>query len=185
MSIKIEVISTQNETKPTSKGSYQLLSVAYKNLTFNNKVEGRKVASFGNTAAAFKELTLAKQGDVYEIEVVKNDKTGYNDWVNAKKSASSSGGTSSQAPHTNSASTISRTNTYETPEERAKKQIYIVRQSSISSAIDLLSVGSKSAPAVDDVIKVATQFEAYVFGDEPDDDSGMPEDISDSDVNVE
>jgi hypothetical protein len=60
-------------------------------------------------------------------------------------------------------SIVSPKSTYETPEERAKKQIYIVRQSSIGSAIDMLSVGSKSPPKVDEVIAVAKQFEEYVF----------------------
>lgn len=54
--------------------------------------------------------------------------------------------------------------TYETPEERAVKQIYIVRQSNIASAINLLSVGAKSAPPVDAVLEVAKQLEAHVFG---------------------
>lgn len=54
--------------------------------------------------------------------------------------------------------------TYETPEERAVKQIYIVRQSSISSAIGLLTTGAKVPPDADAVLEVAKKFETFVFG---------------------
>ena len=57
---------------------------------------------------------------------------------------------------------------YETPEERALRQVLIVRQSNISSAVALLSVGGKSALKVEDVLVVAKQLEQYVFGTEPD-----------------
>ena len=55
--------------------------------------------------------------------------------------------------------------TYETPEERAKKQVYIVRQSSISAAINMLSVNipSKSVISTEEVLEVAKEFEKYVF----------------------
>ena len=55
--------------------------------------------------------------------------------------------------------------TYETPEERAKRQVLIVRQSSLSSAIELLKTDKKS-PTVPEVLQVAKQFEAYVFGND-------------------
>jgi hypothetical protein len=106
-------------------------------------------------------LSKASAGETYEITVVKEGQ--YNNWTNAVKSdgaASSvrSASTSGVTP------TTSPKSTYETPEERAKKQVYIVRQSSLSTAVDLLSVGSKSRPDVKEVIDVASQLEAYVFG---------------------
>jgi hypothetical protein len=54
--------------------------------------------------------------------------------------------------------------TYETPEERAQRQILIVRQSSLSSAVALLTTGAKTAPSAQAVVDVAKEFEAYVFG---------------------
>jgi hypothetical protein len=122
--------------------------------------------SFGNTAAAFKELATANSGDVYDIDVVKNDK-GYNDWVSAKKSVGGASPTAQSASVGSAKGAASSPkSTYETPEERAKRQVLIVRQSSLSSAIELLGVGAKSPAKVDDVIAVAKQFEGYVFGDE-------------------
>ena len=49
-----------------------------------------------------------------------------------------------------------------TPEERAKKQVYIVRQSSISSAI-AYATGVKAVKTVDELLGIAKMFESYVF----------------------
>lgn len=68
---------------------------------------------------------------------------------------------------------VSPKSTYETPEERAKKQVYIVRQSSIAQAITFLQIGKAKEVSVEDVLKVATQFESHVFGTFFDD--GSPE----------
>jgi len=51
--------------------------------------------------------------------------------------------------------------TYETPEERAKKQVYIIRQSSITAALNMLGTKAKT---VADVTSIAKQFEDYVMG---------------------
>jgi hypothetical protein len=169
--IQILNITPSNPTGKNGK-SYSKLEVAFKNLTFQGKVEGKQLMGFGATKPAHDALITAQPGEVYEIEIFKNDK-GYNDWVNASKSigaATAAGG--SISPPTNSrpastSATPSPKSTYETPEERAKKQIYIVRQSSLSNAIDLLSVGSKTRPDVKEVIAVASEFEAFVFGDKP------------------
>ncbi len=54
---------------------------------------------------------------------------------------------------------------YETAEERARRQVYIVRQSSIASAIQLIDKESiEKAKAVDEVLGIAKRFEDYVFG---------------------
>jgi hypothetical protein len=168
MSIQIEILNQKTVTKTSKTGKpFTQLEVAYKNLSFQGKVEGKNIMSFGATAEAFKTLATAQPLEVYDIEIVKNQ-AGYNDWVSAKKSVAGSSpaqATSSQSSSlgTTAPSTPVRS-TYETPEERAKKQIYIVRQSSISSAASLLLAGAKSPPKVADVIDVAKQLEDYVFG---------------------
>lgn len=182
--IQIEVISVSVQTNPGKNGkTYQSLDVAYINRTFKNKVEGRKIMAFGATADTFKTLSNSTKGDVFDIDVVKND-NGFNDWVSAKKS-SASGDASSQPsapsgtgrPASGYASPSGRD--FESKEERAKKQIYIVRQSSISSAIDLLSLGAKSPPKVDEIISVAKEFENYVFGDSTKAEVDKPEGFDD------
>ena len=77
--------------------------------------------------------------------------------VNAASPNTTKAPTASPAPKSN----------YETPEERAAKQVYIVRQSSISAAINssaLLKLKSK-----EEIIQLAMFFESYVFGTEFDD----------------
>lgn len=155
--MQIQIIATSVETKPTAKGSYQQLEVTYKNLTYQGKVESKKLMSFGANADAFKALANVQAGQLYNVTVVKNDK-GYNDWV----AVAASTGESSAAPAASKAATSAGRSTYETPEERAQRQVYIIRQSSISSAIATLAVGAKSLKP-EDVLAVAKQYENYVF----------------------
>jgi hypothetical protein len=82
---------------------------------------------------------------------------GYWDWV----SIGGDNAVSETKPASAASGTRVTGSNYETKEERAQRQILIVRQSSLSSAVELLGPGK----SVDDVINVAKQFEAYVFGD--------------------
>lgn len=176
------------KTSAMSKANkpYEVLDIAFKNLTFQGKVEGKKLMPFGANANAFNTLKNATGGN-YEITVVKND-AGYNDWTNVVPADGSAPAQQEQVYQPKSASipnaSPARTNTFETPEERAKKQVYIVRQSSISASVAALSVGSKNPPKANDVIDYAKQLEAFVFGIPPlaEDASGfdsMNEDVPD------
>lgn len=166
--MQISILNVTISTKPTKTGkSYQEADIAYKNLSFGGKVEGKKLLSFGAQAETFKTLANAQTGQAFEVDVVKNDK-GYNDWVKATEAVPGSTNTQQAAAATGAATRLGATqaprSTYETPEERAQKQVYIIRQSSISSAIDLLGTNSKAALKVEDVLEVAKRFEDYVFG---------------------
>lgn len=57
---------------------------------------------------------------------------------------------------------------YETPQERAKRQVYIVRQSSLTTALDLIKFNASEARgdvqiAPEAVIEIARKFEEFVF----------------------
>ena len=177
--MQIQIISTSVETKPTAKGSYQVLEVVFKNLTYQGKVESKKLMSFGANASAFKALQAAQAGSAFEVTVTKNDK-GYNDWTavgpvtgDAAAPAAAAAKGSSPAPRS----------TYETPEERAQRQILIVRQSSVSSALNLHSVGAKSQLKLEDVLSTAQKICDFVFEvrDQSTTASGF-EDIPDFDI---
>jgi hypothetical protein len=167
--VQIQILSISQIQQPTKVPgkTTPVLDIAFKNLTFQGKVEGKKLFSFGGNASAFKVLQSAESGQVYDIDVKKND-AGYNDWTNAVLStagASPTGG--SPAPRSiNNSSPAPRSN-YETPEERAQKQVYIVRQSSLANSISTLTTGAKAPPSPDAVIALAKEFEQYVFGKEP------------------
>src|ERR1700744_3044212 len=90
LTIQIQLLSATQVTKQSAKGTaYTELEVAYKNLTYQGKVESKKLMSFGANKAAFDVLATASPPQVFEVEVVKNDK-GYNDWVKVSKSAADS-----------------------------------------------------------------------------------------------
>jgi len=163
--MQIQIIATAQETKPTAKGSYTQLEVTYKNLTYQGKVESKKVMSFGAGASAFNTLKDAQAGSQWEVTVVKNAQ-GYNDWTSVSPSQGTApvpAGASAPMGLSTGKAQLGPKSTYETPEERAQRQILIVRQSSLSAACATLSVGAKAVKPAD-VIAVAKEYEAYVFG---------------------
>jgi len=163
--MQIQIIATSVENKPTAKGSYDQLEVTYKNLSFQGKVESKKLMSFGANAASFNTLKSAPAGSQWEVTVVKNN-AGYNDWptvVAATAATQTQPATSVSAGLSTAKAQLGPKSTYETPEERAQRQILIVRQSSVSAAVSTLSVGAKAVKPAD-VIAVAKEYEAYVFG---------------------
>lgn len=171
--MQIQILSITTETKPTAKGSYQMLEIAYKNLTFSGKVESKKIMSFGAGKMAFDVLANARPTEVYDIDSVKNDK-GYLDWtrvvkgnVGASDAAATASTAGSQSKGVSASSATTAKGGWETPEERKAKQVYIVRQSSLSNAIAALSVGSKVHPTVRDILDYAKQFEEFVFSVDP------------------
>jgi hypothetical protein len=70
--------------------------------------------------------------------------------------------TTSYAPSNNKPNTYAARD-FETKEERAQRQALIVRQSSLSNAITILTTGSKAPPAVPDVFNLAEQLVQWVY----------------------
>lgn len=82
----------------------------------------------------------------------------------SEKTGTASAGTGNSSPKS----------TYQTAEERAQTQVYIVRQSSITAALtwfNLANLKGDTPPDISDVLAVARQFEAHVFGNDFDDGS--------------
>lgn len=162
----IKVISIESDYAVTKKGdSYKVVTVVYKNR--DGKVESKKLMPFGDTKKTAEILGEATAGQIYEVDTKKND-AGYWDWLNPRvssgdMSAPPSGGAAQPASRGTSSPEPSR---FESAEERAKKQVYIVRQSSLSNAVETLAVGSKTALDPKKVIEVARMYEAYVFDTE-------------------
>jgi len=167
--MKIKIIAVDLSSATDKKGKpYQIVEVSFKNLTFN-KVESRKIMPFGSTVETSKLLAKAQAGEFYEIEVVKNA-AGFNDWISATKveegDASPAPSRKVESPVSAASSTQPTKSTYETPEERAKKQVYIVRQSSITAALAFLKMDNPGGEptTIGEVLSVAKEFENYVFG---------------------
>jgi len=162
--MEITVLSVSISTTPTAKGSYQSAEVAYKSA--DGQIKGKKLMSFGDNGPAFKILSKAQAGEVYEVTPVKNAKDFW-DWVDVKKLDGSSMNTTPSIP----TETLGRAapagkvvgSNYPTADERADTQRYIVRQSSVANAVNLRKDGTQD-PA--EIIATAKEFEAYVFGKE-------------------
>lgn len=165
MNLNIEILKVDRITKTAKNGkNYNQLDVSFKNLD-SGKVEGRKIMPFGETANTHKALNDAMPGNVFSVTALKNEASGYWDWTAATPQAPGAQAAQEAAQGVkSSAASPAPKSTYETPEERAKKQVYIVRQSSISAALELLKHNSPKAPIdTNDVVTVAGQFVDFVF----------------------
>jgi len=172
MQVNIKVISVENTFVPTAKGGYNKLEVSYKNLE-SNKVEGKLLMSFGLTADVYKALADAKSNDLFQITSEKkpgNDGKEYWTWLKAVQAAP--GAMTETKTSATSAGYSAPKSNYETPEERAKKQVYIVKQSSLSNAIALLNADGKNTItggkkySKEDVFALAQELTDWVFSQE-------------------
>lgn len=150
--MQITVIDVSQQTHAAKNGrTYQSLEVAYKN--DQGQTQSKKLVSFTNPDV-FKVAKDWQKGAVVEVTTVK-DANGYWQWTGL-------GGNAQVATETKQATPSTRVtgSNYETKEERAQRQVYIIRQSSLSSAVELLKGSTNKAQ---DIISLAKEFEAYVF----------------------
>lgn len=158
MQIQIQFISADVE----DKGKYKMAEIAYKDLA-KGQVASKKLLSFTNPAV-YKTMVDAKKGEVYNVELIKNDK-GYWDWTAVATSTSVS--TTDAVASKPSGASASPKSTYETAEERAQRQVLIVRQSAIAQAVATATVGAKGKVQVEDVLQIAGTYYDWVFGNTP------------------
>ena len=146
-------IRISEPTEVTNKGKYNEALVKY---TQDGQDKEKKIMSFAQKET-YNTLTKASPGEVYEIKTVKDGK--FWNWESATLVGPGA------APAEGSKA-VSRGN-WETAEERAMRQVWIIRQSSIASACNLFSkveaVGN-SQSVIDLVLEAAKRFEAYVHG---------------------
>lgn len=163
--MKITIINVEEPTQQLDrKGKPYYKS----SVTFTNefgKVEQKQLVSF-MFPQVWEVLTKKNRGDTVEITRSKNEK-GFWDWTAAgeagpttvaseKPSASPYAGSVGSSP-----SNTKPVSNYETREERAWRQVLIVRQSSVSAAVNLLKT-EKNVPAVGEILAAATQIEDWV-----------------------
>ena len=158
--MQISIIDVGQPTTHTAKTgrSYQSIEVTYKNA--QGQAQSKKLMSFANPDV-FKATQDWSKGDVIEVATQKDAK-GYWQWTGIGADAVATAEASSPVPATKTATRVTGSN-YETKEERAARQIMIVRQSSISSAINALKEDGGVALTSSKVIKLAKEFESYVL----------------------
>jgi hypothetical protein len=151
MLINIIDVGAPNTHAAKNGRSYQSIEVTYKD--DQGQVKNKKLMSFSNPSV-FNHIKDLTKGDQINLRTEK-DAAGYWQWIGIEgdKTVATETKTTPQA-----GGRVTGSN-YETKEERAARQVLIVRQSSLSSAVELLGPGK----SVEEVLAVAKQFEDYVF----------------------
>lgn len=168
--MRIKILAVENKKVEEGKKNYNLLDVSYKNLEFN-KVEGKKIVSFASPDV-YHALEKAQPGDEFDVTKGEKSAQGFVPWtrcVTASDSGVESGNVASTGAQGTTQTSVRTTpkSTYETPEERAKRQVLIVRQSSVTAALKLAELNKVKDVTVEYVTNQAKQFERYVFGNDP------------------
>lgn len=146
----IQEVAVENVTK--GRNSYFVANVVYNKDGGENKT--KKVMSFANPSV-FNAVKDAKQGDVFDIEFTPGDQ--YYNWAKATPAGSAK----APAADSKGASVTSSRSTYETPEERAKKQVYIIKQSCLAQAV----AAKGPDQDVQDYLETAQSFVDWVMDD--------------------
>jgi len=144
-------------TTKTARGQYQSLEVSYKNE--QGQVQGKKIMSFANPAV-FKSIQEFTKGDRLDVETFKDD-NGYWQWKSVSLEGEGPVATAQVGTPAKAGTKVVGSN-YETSDERARRQVLIVRQSSLSNAVDILSVGAKSLDKAA-VLSLAEELEQWVL----------------------
>jgi len=177
---RIKILQPVTVSQPDPSKSYKQMIVTHLDLN-TGKPDGKKLVDI-YAKSVWPQLLAAKEGEVYEVEREKNAK-GYWEWKSVTLSAAAA---TDAAPQTATSPTTSaarpanavgkateRVGSWETPEERAVRQIYIVRQSSITAALKFTE--NDKNQNIKSVLDVARQFEDYVFGGVADLTNDQPE----------
>lgn len=170
----IEVIAVSKPTNETGKGGgkYQKVEATYKRLDRDGKVEGKPFFDFSNKDI-FNRVSKLVSGEVKSISAEK-DPNGYWQWTAINEPTDTEKMDSNPAdssparksyPAKAGVGKVTGSN-YETKEERAARQILIVRQSSLATAVAYFASKQPkgSTATVEDVIAVASKLEDTVFG---------------------
>lgn len=174
MNIQIRILKVTVTTKTGKNGKpYQNAEVAYVDLG-QNKTTSKNITKFSKV---FDTLAEAKPDQVFDIVSEKNGD--YWEWNSATRVLEGAAGSAEPSPSRPQAAPRSN---YETPEERAKRQVYIVRQTGLERAIETLSIGAKTPPKAEAVIALADVYVNYVFsGDDTSEDEddvfNLPNDL--------
>jgi hypothetical protein len=152
---QITILKVEKETSP--KG-YVVTNVSYKNA--EGKVKGMKVFPFKEQASVAAAFSDASPGDVYEAAFRKNDK----DFWEFAPTPTKTGATEKVSTASAGAAGAQRSGNWETTEERAARQVMIVRQNCVGNAVALLTLQGDKKATVATVTDIASQLEDFVMG---------------------
>ena len=158
MALRFVIQEVTVETVKKGPRSYQTASVVH---TYNGASRTQKIISFANPET-FKIVTDLKAGDVIDVEITKNE-GGFNQWAKISKvSADAPQLADSRAAAPAATGGKVTGSNYETREERAARQVLIVRQSCLAQAVAIWAFDKENATE-DVVLGTAQRFTDWVF----------------------
>ena len=157
MSYKITVLKISINKAPGK--NYNIAEVAYK--TEDGKTKGMKVLDFVQKDV-FAVLTTVNAGDVLNADFEQNAK-GFWQFAQVSKTGEKQEVSAAPAMANSPAPSVNKGN-WETSDERAARQVMIVRQSSLSNTINYFELTGHKKATPEDVIAVSKLFEAFVMG---------------------
>lgn len=157
MGFRITLQEFNVETVTKGRQSYEKGVATY---TFNGANKQQTLVSFSNPAV-FAELKKTPPGTELMVDTTKNN-AGYDQWSAVKPVQLDSAPLATKIGPAAAATSPTRT-TYETPEERKQKQLYIIKQSSIGSAIESLLPGRKGPLEPNEVLAVAQAYVDWIY----------------------
>lgn len=159
MQVTIRNVEVEWNGKPPKKWGKAVVKY-----DFNGAARTQNIMSFANPEVFKKVQELV--GETVEVEVGKNDKD-FTEWRSisvstegSKPSATISTGSVSKTP------TNSYSRDFETKEERARRQVLIVKQSSLSAAVATAAPGAKGALDQKTVLEIAQRYVDWVLEDD-------------------
>lgn len=157
--MRVNIVNCEIEVgKPGPKG-WSRAKVTY---LLNGESKWINVMSFSNPAVY--KAVQNHIGEEVEVTVTKNAK-GYDEWAAVSPAGNSTGAAPVLASGTQPAAPATRVtgSNYETPAERARRQVLIVRQSSLTAALAFLKETRGDAFNTNEVKEVAQEFVDFVF----------------------
>jgi hypothetical protein len=154
MAFKIVIKEVNVESVVKGKSRYQVANVSY---TYNGDAKTQKIMSFSNPDVFKKVQEFV--GKEVSVETVESN--GYKNWSKLELVADAPNSGAAPGRSVAPGQVISKS-TYETPEERKVKQLYIIRQSSITNAIN--RAAQHPDPNSIDVLALAQMYVDFVYG---------------------
>jgi hypothetical protein len=170
---KVIEINLNAQVPKKDGGSYPGATITFRDANGKVQEKGFHANAFKYNAALKNGLENLSAGD--EFTAVLEKKDDFWNWLSVSKGIASATKEQTKSQNNTQQASKAAPSTYATAEERAQTQKYIVRQSSITNALKLLELNQqelkglkeKQTYSTDDVIALASDFEAYVFDYEP------------------
>ena len=156
--MKIKILSVNNE----DKGKYNQLTVNFKNLD-TGVVMATKVMSF-TVPDVYARLKDAAVDSIFDVQSVKNAKDFW-EWKSVEPLKETEVASPKKASFAAKANTAGRD--FETSAERHIRQKLIVRQSSLSAAIEASKSFGDAVNGGEDVLAIAEVYENWVYRGTP------------------